>query len=236
MCHLDSRKLITEKLMLLNCGVGCRLLRVSWTARRSVLGVHWKDWCWSWNSNTMTTWCEELTHWKRTWCWEGLGAGGEGDDRWDGWMASPTRWIWVWVNSGSWWWTRRLGCCDSWGRKELDTTERLIELMILKKEWPRNPSTQDPGCENHNGAVYLGEENFIVWMLQHTYLPNLWVIYNLVFKFFFSFLELYFFLIFENSASNSRKDILSYILLLSCVIVKTSNLTDFNSNVLLTEE
>ena len=50
------------------------------------------------------------THWKRLWCWEGLGAGGEGDDRgWDGWMASPTRWTWVWVNSGSWWWTGRPG-------------------------------------------------------------------------------------------------------------------------------
>ena len=52
----------------------------------------------------------ELIHWKRPWCWEGLGAGGEGDDRgWDGWMASPTRWTWVWVNSRSWWWTRRPG-------------------------------------------------------------------------------------------------------------------------------
>ena len=62
---------------------------------------HWKDWCWSWNSNTWATWCEELTHLKRPWCWERLRAGGEGDDRgWDGWMASPTRWIWVWVNSG----------------------------------------------------------------------------------------------------------------------------------------
>ena len=46
--------------------------------------------------------------WKRLWCWEGLGAGGEGDDRgWDSWMASLTRWTWVWVNSGSWWWTGR---------------------------------------------------------------------------------------------------------------------------------
>ena len=52
----------------------------------------------------------ELTHWKRLWCWEGLGSGGEGDDRgWDGWMASLTRWTWVWVNSGSWWWTGRPG-------------------------------------------------------------------------------------------------------------------------------
>ena len=58
------------------------------------------------HSSTLATSCEELTHWKRLWCWEGLGAGGEGDDRgWDGWMASLTRWKWVWVNSRSWWWT-----------------------------------------------------------------------------------------------------------------------------------
>jgi len=51
-----------------------------------------------------------LSHWKRLWCWEGLGAGGEGEDRgWDGWMASLTQWMWVWVNSGSWWWTGRPG-------------------------------------------------------------------------------------------------------------------------------
>ena len=96
-----------------------RLLRVPWTARRSnqsilkeispgcslgglmlKLKLH----------NTLATSCEELTHLKRPWCWEGLGAGGEGDDRgWDGWMASPTRWAWVWVNSESWWWTGRPG-------------------------------------------------------------------------------------------------------------------------------
>ena len=51
---------------------------------------------------------KSLIHWKRLWCWEGLGARGEGDDRgWDGWMASPARQTWVWVNSGSWWWTGR---------------------------------------------------------------------------------------------------------------------------------
>ena len=78
--------------------------------RRSVLGAHWKDWCWSWNSTTLATWCEELTHLKSPWCWEGLRAGREGDDRgWDGWMASPTRWTWIWVNSGGWWWTGRPG-------------------------------------------------------------------------------------------------------------------------------
>ena len=63
--------------------------------------VVWKDWCWSWNSNTLANWYEELTHWKRIWCWERLRAG-EGDDRgWDGWMVSPTQWTWVWVESGS---------------------------------------------------------------------------------------------------------------------------------------
>ena len=57
------------------------------------------------NSSSLATSWEELTHWKRLWCWRGLGAGGEGDDRgWDGWMASLTRWTWVSVNSGSWWW------------------------------------------------------------------------------------------------------------------------------------
>ena len=56
------------------------------------------------------TWYEELTHLKRPWCWERLRAGGEGDDRgWDGWMGSPTQWTWVWVDSGSWWWTGRPG-------------------------------------------------------------------------------------------------------------------------------
>ena len=58
-----------------------RLLGVPWTSRRSVLGVHWKDWCWRWNFNTLATWCEELTHLKSPWCWERLRAGREGDDR-----------------------------------------------------------------------------------------------------------------------------------------------------------
>ena len=64
--------------------------------------------------------CEELTHWKRLWCWERLGAGGEGDDRgWDGWMTSPTRWMWVWVNSRSWWWTGRPGVLQFMGSQRV---------------------------------------------------------------------------------------------------------------------
>ena len=88
--------------MLLNSGVG----EDSWESLRLqgdptspsylkeiVLGIYWKDWCWSCNSNTLATWCEDLTHWKRPWCWEGLQAGGEEDNRgWDSWMALPTQW------------------------------------------------------------------------------------------------------------------------------------------------
>ena len=80
----------------------------------SVLNIHWKDWCWS--SNTLATWCKELSHWKRPWCWERLKVGGEGDDRgWDVWMASLTQWTWVWVSSGSWWWTGKPGVLQSMG-------------------------------------------------------------------------------------------------------------------------
>ena len=63
-----------------------------------------------WSSNNLATFCEEVTHWKRSWCWETLKAGGEGDTRgWDGWMASLNQRIWVWANSGKWWWTGKPG-------------------------------------------------------------------------------------------------------------------------------
>ena len=67
-----------------------------------------------------------------------------GNTWWDGWMASSTQWTWVWVNSGSWWWTGRLVCCDSWGRKESDVTERLnwteftIETEIILNYFSTN--------------------------------------------------------------------------------------------------
>ena len=140
-------QLSTEELMLLNCGVG----EDSWESlglqgdstspfwRRSALGFLWRKWCWSWNSSTLATSCEELIHWKRLWCWEGLGTGGEGDDRgWNGWMASLTRWTWISVNYRSWWWTGRPGVLQFMGSQrvghdwvtELNWTER---ANILKK-------------------------------------------------------------------------------------------------------
>jgi len=64
---------------------------------------------------SLATWCKELTHLKRLCCWEILKAGGEGLNRWVGWMAWLTQWAWVWVNSGSWWWTGRPGVLQSMG-------------------------------------------------------------------------------------------------------------------------
>jgi len=97
-----------------------RFLRAPWAVRRSNQSIlkeispeySLKDWRWSWNSNPLASWCEELTHWKRPCCWER----GEGDDsRWDGWMASPIRRTWVWASSWSWWWTGRPGLLLSMG-------------------------------------------------------------------------------------------------------------------------
>ena len=86
---------------------------------KSVLNIHWKDWCWSWSSNTLVTWREELTHGKRPWCWERLKAE-EGDNRgWDGWMASPTQWTWVWASFRSWWWTGKPGVLQSMGSQRV---------------------------------------------------------------------------------------------------------------------
>ena len=104
--------------MLLNCGVR-RLLRVPWTARSSNQSIlkEISPGC-SLEGLMLRLKLQYFGHlmrrvdwfWKRLWCWEGLGAGGEGDDRgWDGWMASPTRWTGVWVNSLSWWFTGRPG-------------------------------------------------------------------------------------------------------------------------------
>ena len=79
----------------------------------------------------------ELTHWKRLWCWEGLGAGGEGDNRgWDGWMASLTRWTWFEWTLGVGDVQGGLACCDIWGCKESDTTEWLNWIELMQNKGP----------------------------------------------------------------------------------------------------
>ena len=85
----------------------------------------------------------KLTHRKRLWCWEGLGAGGKGDNRgWDGWMASLTRWTRVWVNAGRWWWTGRPGMLWFMGSQrvghdwatELNWTESSLMAPIVTSQ------------------------------------------------------------------------------------------------------
>ena len=102
------------------------LLRVSWTARKSN-----QDWCWGWNFNTLATWCEELTHWKRPWIWERLKVGGEGDNRkWDAGMPLPARWTWVWAGSGSWLWTGKPGLLQSMGSQSQTQLSNWTELYM----------------------------------------------------------------------------------------------------------
>ena len=105
-----------------------RLLRVPCTARRSNQSIlkeispeySLEGLMLKFKLNTLATWCEELTRLKRSWWWERLRAGGEGNDRgWDGWMASPTRWTWVWASSGIWWWTGKAGVLQSMGSQRI---------------------------------------------------------------------------------------------------------------------
>ena len=105
-----------------------KLLNTPWTARRSdqsILKEISPECSLEWLilkliSNPLATSRKESTHSKSPWCWERLKAGGEGDDRgFDGWMASPTQWMWVWASSGRWWRTGKLPClcCSPWGRR-----------------------------------------------------------------------------------------------------------------------
>ena len=106
-----------------------RLLRIPWNARWSNQSIlkeinpeysSERDWCWSWTSNTLATWCEKLTHWKRPLCWDRLRARGEGVDRgWDVWMVSLTEWTSVWTSYRRWWKTRKPGFMQSVGPQKV---------------------------------------------------------------------------------------------------------------------
>ena len=148
------RRLSAKELMRLNCDVG----EDSWESlgqqrdptspsqRKSVLNIHWKDWCWSWNSNTLATWCKILTHWKRPWCWKDwrLEKKGTTEDEMVGWHhqlnghefeQTPG----VSEGQGS------LVCCIPWGHKDSDRTEQLNLT-----EYIHSPPHPHPPPQNRN--------------------------------------------------------------------------------------
>ena len=141
--------------------------------RKSILNIHWKDWCWSWNSNTLATWCEELTHWKIPWCWERLKVGGEGDDRgWDGWMASLNRWTWVRASSGSWWWTGKPGVLQSMGLQRVGhdwvTELNWIEYHYIFVQIHRTDNTKsEPWCKLLTLCSYDVSMCVYPWKVSH---------------------------------------------------------------------
>ena len=128
-------------------------------------GFLWKEWG---KAETPVLWPPhaELTHWKRLWCWEGLRAGGEGNDRgWDIWMASLTRWTWVWINSGSWWWTGRpdmlwfMGSQRVWQDWSTETNQRRFKESYSK--W-KNPTFAS--------CLTIGKQRWKIHLFKNIYL------------------------------------------------------------------
>ena len=119
--------------------------------------------------HSLATSREDLTHWKRLWCWEGLGAGGEGDDRgWDGWMASPTRWTWVWMNSGRWWWTGRPGVLRFMG------SQRVRHDWATELNWTECSIDASALC---GILFYIAEDNSIIWTF---FIPHMAFSYHMI--------------------------------------------------------
>ena len=173
------------------CELWCwrRLLRVPWTARRANQSIlkeispnfHWKDWCWSWNSNTLATWCEELTHWKRPWCWKDWRQEEKGTTEYE--MVGWHHWIdghefeqapGVGDEQGG------LVCCSPWGCKELDTIERLnwTELKELLVYQFQNPMRQTPfgakawGEKTLYGFQFCKLYHICIYLLKMNYRPK----------------------------------------------------------------
>ena len=112
------------------------------------------------NSSTLAIWCKELTNWKRLWYWERLKTGEGADRGWDGWMASPTEWTWVWASSGCWWWTGKPGMLQSMGLQSqtwlINWTELTASLECrpvihnLPALWQLGKLCKEPWCQSQD--------------------------------------------------------------------------------------
>ena len=124
--------------LVLESPLDCKEIKPANHKGNQSLNIHWKDWCWSWSCNTLATWHKEMTHWKRPWWWARSKAGGEVDKGgWCGWMASSTRWTWVWVSSRSWWCTGKPGVLQSMGLQRVghDWVTELITYLWNLRRW-----------------------------------------------------------------------------------------------------
>ena len=133
----------TKELMPSNCSagedswesVGQQGNQTSQSQGKPTFTNHWKGWWWSWSSSILVIWCEQLTHWKSSWCWERLRAEGEEGVRgWDGWMASWMQWTWTWANFGRWWGTGRPDMLQSTGLQRVGhnwVTEQLFKVTWM---------------------------------------------------------------------------------------------------------
>ena len=127
-------------------------------------------------AETPVLWPPHVKSWLigKDWCWEGMGAG-EGDDRgWDGWMASLTRWMWVWVNSGSWWWTEKPGVLRFMGSQSRTWLSNWTELnweslFLGALIWRPRPSRRRKGH-------FFPPIFFHLSHLRHFYFLKLWVV------------------------------------------------------------
>ena len=117
--------------------------------------IHRKDWCWSWSSNTLATWCEELTHCKRPWFWERLQAGRAGGDRrWGGWMALPTQGTRVWTSSRRWWRKGEPGMLSSM------RLQRVGHNLVTEQQPPEARVKKNSSLEPSEGAWPCWHLNF----------------------------------------------------------------------------
>ena len=134
-----------------------RLLRVPWTARRSNQSIQ-KEISPEYSLEGLMLMLklqyfgylkQRAYSLEKPWCWEKLKAGGEADDgEWDGWMASPTQWTWVWVSSRSWWWTGRPGMLHSMG------SQRVGHNWATELKWTEPTWTHD--AEKNNSDSFPG--------------------------------------------------------------------------------